>query len=283
MSSYEGNPIGCLYERYQSSGVSPLYEVTMKKGQAHAPVFEAILSVPEGFKVSAQGNSKKIAKNLAAKMMLDKLDHRDKTLNRLDDTEMIKDKSDDRNTVKEEEEEGSEKNANIKVKVTEEILSSKADDDNNNPMKEEMETKTTKDDTTSSNTMNLMSPGLQTLASQPTAAASVTTFYYRLQRSQGPVLDNLHNGNICLAGDLSTEDYVPVLEMLAQEQQFQARFIQLESLDNIQQSLVQIITEGQDHPVTVCVGMGPYSKNFAARAALMYIKLMSRPDVFQEE
>lgn len=170
----------------------------MKKGQAHAPVFEAILSVPEGFKVSAQGNSKKIAKNLAAKMMLDKLDcSRDKTLNRLDDTEMIKDKLDDKNTVKEEEEEGSEKNANIKVKVlfilqifscialkillkvTEEILSSKADDDNNNPMKEEMETKTTKDDTTSSNTMNLMSPGLQTLASQPTAAASVTTFYYR--------------------------------------------------------------------------------------------------------
>lgn len=90
----------------------------MKKGQAHAPVFEAILSVPEGFKVSAQGNSKKIAKNLAAKMMLDKLDcSRDKTLNRLDDTEMIKDKLDDKNTVKEEEEEGSEKNANIKVKV----------------------------------------------------------------------------------------------------------------------------------------------------------------------
>ena len=28
MSNYEANPVGFLYERYQSSGVSPLYEVT---------------------------------------------------------------------------------------------------------------------------------------------------------------------------------------------------------------------------------------------------------------
>ena len=74
MSSYEGNPVGRLYEMYQSSGTSPLYEVTMKWGQAHAPIFEAVLTVPEGYQVTAQGNSKKIARNLAAKLMLDKLE-----------------------------------------------------------------------------------------------------------------------------------------------------------------------------------------------------------------
>ena len=85
----------------------------------------------------------------------------------------------------------------------------------------------------------------------------------RLQRSQGPVLDSLHNGNICLAGDVSSEDYASVLEMLAQEQQFQARFIELESLDNLEQSLVQIITEGQDHPVTLL--MVPYRPDMRLR------------------
>ena len=50
MSNYEANPVGFLYERYQSSGVSPLYEVTLIRGQAHAPIFEAVLTVPEGHK-----------------------------------------------------------------------------------------------------------------------------------------------------------------------------------------------------------------------------------------
>jgi len=74
MSNYEANPVGFLYERYQSSGVSPLYEVVMSRGQAHAPIFTAKLTVPQGHVVTATGSSKKIAKNLAAKMMLDKLE-----------------------------------------------------------------------------------------------------------------------------------------------------------------------------------------------------------------
>jgi len=74
MSNYEANPVGFLYERYQSSGVSPLYEVVMTRGQAHAPIFTAKLTVPQGHTVSATGSSKKIAKNLAAKLMLDKLE-----------------------------------------------------------------------------------------------------------------------------------------------------------------------------------------------------------------
>ena len=74
MSNYEANPVGFLYERYQSSGVSPLYEVfvcnfyfhssalfllqkvvskvVMSRGQAHAPVFTARLTVPQVFDYS---------------------------------------------------------------------------------------------------------------------------------------------------------------------------------------------------------------------------------------
>ena len=45
----------------------------MVAGQAHAPVFKAKLSVCEGLMVTATGSSKKIAKNLAAAEMLQKL------------------------------------------------------------------------------------------------------------------------------------------------------------------------------------------------------------------
>ena len=44
MSNYDANPVGFLYERYQSSGVSPLYEVEMAHGQAHAPIFQVCSS-----------------------------------------------------------------------------------------------------------------------------------------------------------------------------------------------------------------------------------------------
>jgi len=68
------NPVGALFERYQTSGAPmPEIEVNMVAGQAHAPVFKAKLSVCEGLVVTATGSSKKIAKNLAAAEMLQKL------------------------------------------------------------------------------------------------------------------------------------------------------------------------------------------------------------------
>ena len=70
MSNYEANPVGFLYERYQSSGISPIYEVKLKRGQAHAPIFEAVLNVPGGGTVTATGSSKKIAKNIAGRALL---------------------------------------------------------------------------------------------------------------------------------------------------------------------------------------------------------------------
>ena len=84
-----------------SSLISPITtveQVVMTRGQAHAPIFTAKLTVPQvlvlvmllvpmpmpipmpmptgaqGHTVSATGSSKKIAKNLAAKLMLDKLE-----------------------------------------------------------------------------------------------------------------------------------------------------------------------------------------------------------------
>ena len=51
----------------------PNPQVNMVAGQAHAPIFKAKLSVCEGLVVTATGSSKKIAKNLAAAEMLQKL------------------------------------------------------------------------------------------------------------------------------------------------------------------------------------------------------------------
>lgn len=224
MSNYDANPVGFLYERYQSSGVSPLYEVEMAHGQAHAPIFQAVLTVPEGHKVTATGSSKKIAKNTAAKMMLDKLDGR----------------------------EGKENIVYVDVK--EETIGA---DPNNNM------------DATSCPAQQL-----HTLADQPAAAASVADFYQGLQKSSGHILDRLHSGEICLA--IETMDCVDILEQLASEQQFRLQFLQLESLEGLEQSLVQIFSSG-DRAVTVCLGQGEGSKNSAARCALMYIKTMSKP------
>jgi len=225
MSNYDANPVGFLYERYQSSGVSPLYHVEMTHGQAHAPIFQCVLTVPEGHKVTATGSSKKMAKNTAAKMMLDKLDGREEKENLVYSNGEVKNES-------------------------------QADPNNNLGV--------------------CHVPRIQTLADQPAAAASVADFYQGLQKSSGPFLDNLHSGEICLATD--TTDFVDILEQLASEQQFRLQFLQLESLEGIEQSLVQIFSRG-DRAVTVCLGQGEGSKNSAARCALMYIKTMSKPPV----
>jgi len=222
MSNYDANPVGFLYERYQSSGVSPLYEVEMAHGQAHAPIFKCVLTVPEGHKVTSTGSSKKMARNTAAKMMLDKLDGR----------------------------EGKEN------MVLADVKGDAADKNNNQGV--------------------CPTPQLPTLANQPDAAASVAHFYLGLQKSSGPLLDRLHSGDICLATE--TTNFVDILEQLASEQHFRLQFLQLESLEGIEQSLVQIFNTG-DIAVTVCLGQGEGSKNSAAMCALMYIKTMSKPPV----
>lgn len=66
------NPVGVLYERYQTAGAKmPVYDVAMVAGQAHAPIFRAKLSVAEGVQATADGSSKKIAKNKAAAEVLE--------------------------------------------------------------------------------------------------------------------------------------------------------------------------------------------------------------------
>ena len=133
------------------------------------------------------------------------------------------------------------------------------EDTNNNPVRGSITDLT---DPSLASQTSLSIPALQ---SQPTAAASVADFYRRLQKSQGRVLDGLHTGDTCLAEDFKIRDYAPVLVSLADEQKFEVKFLALESLEGVEQSLVQIMTEGQPHAVTVCLGMGDNSQSSAAR------------------
>ena len=71
MSNREENPVGFLNERCQRSGINPTYEFNRIGGPDHAPIFEAVLTVPGEGTVTATGSKKKIAKNIAAKMLLD--------------------------------------------------------------------------------------------------------------------------------------------------------------------------------------------------------------------
>lgn len=210
-----------------------------------------MLRVPEGDSVTASGSSKKIAKNiagdqvtsqgdcnlyLAAKMMLDLLERKKENINN--------------------------------EAVSSLPLQAGAGGDSNNNSSTERSVPTLSKD----------------------SARSVGEFYRKLHESHGEILDKLTGGQICLAEDITTANYARVLDDLAQvsiivvpsyqpyfpqEQQFGVKFLQLESVDGVEQSLVQLLSEGLQPAVTVCLGVGPASKNAAARCALMYIKTMA--------
>ena len=212
---------------------------------------KAVLRVPEGDSVTASGSSKKIAKNiagdqvtsqgdcnlyLAAKMMLDLLERKKENINN--------------------------------EAVSSLPLQAGAGGDSNNNSSTERSVPTLSKD----------------------SARSVGEFYRKLHESHGEILDKLTGGQICLAEDITTANYARVLDDLAQvciivvpsyqpdfpqEQQFGVKFLQLESVDGVEQSLVQLLSEGLQPAVTVCLGVGPASKNAAARCALMYIKTMA--------
>merc|ERR1712098_721420 len=132
---------------------------------------------------------------------------------------------------------------------------SDADDANNNQVNVDQE---------------YLNPRLQTLFNQPSVAASVARFYQKLQKSHGEVLESLHNGSICLGGDVSQEDFVPILEMLAEEQHFDLEWLKLGNIDGPEQSLVQIQMSDDVHTpaVTVCLGTGANSKNLGCQVCL---------------
>ena len=73
------DPISILNERYllklKGGDMLPKYiEEYLGTRNDNVPIWVSVLTVPEGFKVSATGSSKKRAKSSAAQMMLDKLD-----------------------------------------------------------------------------------------------------------------------------------------------------------------------------------------------------------------
>jgi len=75
MAQYETNPIGALQERFQSRGIIPDYKFLQTEGQSHCPSFTFQVTVGD-ITSSGNGNTKKQAKQAAAKSMLDILDGR---------------------------------------------------------------------------------------------------------------------------------------------------------------------------------------------------------------
>ena len=74
------NYIGKLQERFQADGKLPCYKVIKYEGEPHNPVYTVQVNIGKK-KVSAEGHSKKEAKVLAAKKMLEMLDAPDSNRN----------------------------------------------------------------------------------------------------------------------------------------------------------------------------------------------------------
>jgi ribonuclease-3 len=65
-----------LQEALQGQGKPlPVYEMVGREGPAHAPVFTIELTTSDGHCVRADGKSKREAEQIAAKRMLDELNH----------------------------------------------------------------------------------------------------------------------------------------------------------------------------------------------------------------
>jgi len=75
MAQYDTNPIGALQERFQSRGIIPDYKFLNTDGASHCPTFTFQVTVGD---ISSQGSgqTKKQAKQSAARAMLDTLDGR---------------------------------------------------------------------------------------------------------------------------------------------------------------------------------------------------------------
>ena len=75
MAQYETNPIGALQERFQARGMIPEYRFLQTDGASHCPVFTFEVKVG-GITACGSGQTKKMAKQAAARAMLDIIDGR---------------------------------------------------------------------------------------------------------------------------------------------------------------------------------------------------------------
>jgi len=73
MNNYFSNPVGSLQERFQSRGITPQYKLVQAQGASHAPTFSVKVILGD-LSTTGSGNSKKQAKDTAARAMLGKLD-----------------------------------------------------------------------------------------------------------------------------------------------------------------------------------------------------------------
>ena len=77
MAYQMNNPIGKLNELGQTQGIAPEYTVINTTGLSHEPTF-TIQAKFQRFRATGQGNSKKVAKTIAAKNILKQLKDNDR-------------------------------------------------------------------------------------------------------------------------------------------------------------------------------------------------------------
>jgi len=75
-NTYENNPIGCLQERMQKQGITPVYVLLNTRGYDHSRFFTTQVTLPNGLQAVGTGSTKKLSKHNAARAMLDILDGR---------------------------------------------------------------------------------------------------------------------------------------------------------------------------------------------------------------
>jgi len=75
-NTYDNNPIGCLQERMQKQGITPVYVLLNTRGYDHSRFFTTQVTLPNGLQAVGTGSTKKLSKHNAARAMLDILDGR---------------------------------------------------------------------------------------------------------------------------------------------------------------------------------------------------------------
>jgi len=75
-NTYDNNPIGCLQERMQKQGISPVYALLNTRGYDHHRLYTMQVTLPNSVQAVGTGATKKLAKHNAARGMLDVLDGR---------------------------------------------------------------------------------------------------------------------------------------------------------------------------------------------------------------
>lgn len=312
MSNYETNPVGALQERFQSRGITPQYRVVQAEGASHAPTFSFQVILGD-LTATGSGSSKKQAKHVAARAMLDKLDGRIPAQD--GQTPLPPVNADNANggpaapgnTVGALQElcvkhgypmptydlgavGGQPHMRNFTIMCCVGKMRESGTGGSKKDAKREAAQKmidklktmgpnggpASVSDVTNQEVDEELLNKMSTMKVETLNSASsqkVASFYRKLQSSGGGNLAKLHMAP--LKGKNS--DFVAMLGELGKEQKFEVTYVEVEEKNDEEQTqcLVQLSTL----PVAVCYGVGSDTKaasNDAARNALNYLKMMTK-------